>query len=285
MEAGFSSPSRHRPTCFRRAESGHRPADPRSLTRSDLRAAVTPLVRRSKPLSAPSTCRRARPTGWSTRSMRSGCRRCGSIAASARRRRRSSSIPRAPRRSPRVLRIANAARVPVVPWGGGSGTQGGALPIHGGIILDLKRLNQILEIDEKSLYVRAAGRRQRRPARMGAERSRPDAAALSGLGQLRDARRLSRAARLRHDQHEVRQGRRSRDEHRGGAADRRDRPHAGRAEPRLRSRLHAALPRLGRHLRRHHRSDDADHAAAGDAAVPRAAVQGRRRPASKPAGG
>jgi len=34
-----------------------------------------------------------------------------------------------------LLAIANQARVPVVPWGGGSGTQGGALPIHGGLIV------------------------------------------------------------------------------------------------------------------------------------------------------
>jgi alkyldihydroxyacetonephosphate synthase len=55
----------------------------------------------------------------------------------------------------RVLAVANDARIPVVPWGGGSGTQGGALPIHGGIIIDVKRLNRILEINEASLYVRA----------------------------------------------------------------------------------------------------------------------------------
>jgi alkyldihydroxyacetonephosphate synthase len=54
-----------------------------------------------------------------------------------------------------VLKVANAARIPVVPWGGGSGTQGGALPIHGGIMLDVKRLNRILEIDEQSLRVTA----------------------------------------------------------------------------------------------------------------------------------
>ncbi len=54
-----------------------------------------------------------------------------------------------------VLKIANDARVPVVPWGGGSGTQGGALPTHGGIVIDLKRLNRILEINAGSLYVRA----------------------------------------------------------------------------------------------------------------------------------
>ena len=54
-----------------------------------------------------------------------------------------------------ILAIAHEARIPVVPWGGGSGTQGGALPIHHGIILDVKRLNQIREINEHSLFVRA----------------------------------------------------------------------------------------------------------------------------------
>jgi alkyldihydroxyacetonephosphate synthase len=54
-----------------------------------------------------------------------------------------------------VLRLANAAHIPVVPWGGGSGTQGGALPIHRGIVLDLKRLDRILNIDESSLTVSA----------------------------------------------------------------------------------------------------------------------------------
>jgi alkyldihydroxyacetonephosphate synthase len=54
-----------------------------------------------------------------------------------------------------IIGIANRARVPVIPWGGGSGTQGGVLPIHGGIIVDLKRLNRILEISEHSLTVTA----------------------------------------------------------------------------------------------------------------------------------
>lgn len=54
-----------------------------------------------------------------------------------------------------ILKIANNYRIPVIPWGGGSGTQGGALPVYGGIILDLKRLNRILEINETSLYVTA----------------------------------------------------------------------------------------------------------------------------------
>lgn len=53
----------------------------------------------------------------------------------------------------RVLRIANTHRIPIVPWGGGSGSQGGALPMYHGIVLDMKRMNRIIEIDETSLTV------------------------------------------------------------------------------------------------------------------------------------
>jgi alkyldihydroxyacetonephosphate synthase len=54
-----------------------------------------------------------------------------------------------------VVAIADAHRTPVVPWGGGSGTQGGCLPIRGGIVIDLGGLDQILEIDERSMTVTA----------------------------------------------------------------------------------------------------------------------------------
>jgi alkyldihydroxyacetonephosphate synthase len=54
-----------------------------------------------------------------------------------------------------ILLIANKYRIPVVPWGGGSGTQGGALPLFGGILVDTKRMDKILDIDERSLTVTA----------------------------------------------------------------------------------------------------------------------------------
>ncbi len=63
--------------------------------------------------------------------------------------------PGSPAEISEILEVANKYRIPVVPWGGGSGSQGGALPIFGGILLDMKRLNRILEIDEKSLSVTA----------------------------------------------------------------------------------------------------------------------------------
>ena len=55
----------------------------------------------------------------------------------------------------RVLKIANQYRIPVTTWGGGSGSQGGALPVFGGIVLDTKRMNKVLKIDEESLTVTA----------------------------------------------------------------------------------------------------------------------------------
>src|SRR5215218_10476392 len=54
-----------------------------------------------------------------------------------------------------VVRIADEHGVPVVPWGGGSGTQGGCLPVHGGIVIDLTALDKVLEIDEVSMTVTA----------------------------------------------------------------------------------------------------------------------------------
>src|SRR5215211_6673683 len=54
-----------------------------------------------------------------------------------------------------ALELADEHRVPVVPWGGGSGTQGGAVPVRGGLLLDLSGLDRILGIDERSLTVSA----------------------------------------------------------------------------------------------------------------------------------
>ena len=54
----------------------------------------------------------------------------------------------------KILVVANKLRIPVTPVGGGAGTCGGTLPIYGGIQLDLKRLDRILEIDHVSMVVR-----------------------------------------------------------------------------------------------------------------------------------
>ena len=46
-----------------------------------------------------------------------------------------------------ILKLANEKRIPVTPRGGGTGICGGAVPVYGGIVLSLERMNRILEID------------------------------------------------------------------------------------------------------------------------------------------
>ena len=50
-----------------------------------------------------------------------------------------------------ILRLAGEHHVPVTPRGGGTGLSGGALPVEGGIVLSLERLNRIIAIDTKNL--------------------------------------------------------------------------------------------------------------------------------------
>ena len=50
-----------------------------------------------------------------------------------------------------VARLCNTERVPLVPRGAGTGYTGGAVPLHGGVVLSLERMNRILEIDEANL--------------------------------------------------------------------------------------------------------------------------------------
>ena len=52
-----------------------------------------------------------------------------------------------------VMRFANAHHVPVTPRGQGTGLVGGAVPVHGGILLDLSRMNRILGLDENNLHL------------------------------------------------------------------------------------------------------------------------------------
>jgi glycolate oxidase len=50
-----------------------------------------------------------------------------------------------------VVRIAAQHDVPVVPRGMSSGLAGGSIPVRGGVVLSLTRMNRILEIDEENM--------------------------------------------------------------------------------------------------------------------------------------
>lgn len=55
----------------------------------------------------------------------------------------------------RVVEIACDFRIPVIPRGGGSGTQGGTFAPYGGLAIDLSRMTRIIDVDEESLVVTA----------------------------------------------------------------------------------------------------------------------------------
>ncbi|MHB8108866.1 MAG: FAD-binding oxidoreductase [Syntrophorhabdaceae bacterium] len=53
----------------------------------------------------------------------------------------------------RIMRLCSIHKVPVTPQGGRTGLSGGAVPVGGGLVLSLIRLNRILEIDEENMFV------------------------------------------------------------------------------------------------------------------------------------
>ena len=61
--------------------------------------------------------------------------------------------PKDAQETSKVLKIANYYKIPVTTWGAGGGSQGGALPVCGGIILDTKRMNQIFEVNTDAMYI------------------------------------------------------------------------------------------------------------------------------------
>jgi alkyldihydroxyacetonephosphate synthase len=59
--------------------------------------------------------------------------------------------PESEREVAAIVRVARRLGVPVVPYGGGSGVCGGAVPILGGITIDLKRMNELSGIDRDEM--------------------------------------------------------------------------------------------------------------------------------------
>ena len=61
--------------------------------------------------------------------------------------------PKVANETSKVLQIANYYKIPVTTWGAGGGTQGGALPVAGGIVLDTKRMNKIYDVNTDGMYI------------------------------------------------------------------------------------------------------------------------------------
>jgi len=54
-----------------------------------------------------------------------------------------------------VVKVLYDHDIPIIPYGGGSGVLGGTVAISGGVIVDVKRLDRVLDINDKSLTVTA----------------------------------------------------------------------------------------------------------------------------------
>jgi len=52
-----------------------------------------------------------------------------------------------------LLRLCHEHRIAVTPRGAGTGLSGGALPVTGGVLLDMSRMNRILKIDTQNMQV------------------------------------------------------------------------------------------------------------------------------------
>lgn len=50
-----------------------------------------------------------------------------------------------------LVKLANRFRFPLLARGGGTGVTGGAVPVHGGLVVSLERMDRILEIDGKNM--------------------------------------------------------------------------------------------------------------------------------------
>jgi len=52
-----------------------------------------------------------------------------------------------------IVKLANRELIPITPRGAGSGLSGGAIPIFGGILLSVEKMNRILEVDYANMMV------------------------------------------------------------------------------------------------------------------------------------
>jgi glycolate oxidase len=52
-----------------------------------------------------------------------------------------------------IVRYCHEQYIPLTPRGAGTGLSGGALPVYSGVVLDMKRMNQIINLDERNFQV------------------------------------------------------------------------------------------------------------------------------------
>ena len=63
-------------------------------------------------------------------------------------------LPETTEQISKILKLANIYSIPIIPRGGGAGGLGGGIPFFGGIVLDIKKLDKIINLSEKSLNIK-----------------------------------------------------------------------------------------------------------------------------------
>lgn len=53
----------------------------------------------------------------------------------------------------KIMKLANTMLIPITPRGGGTGLSGGSIPVFGGVVLSLERMNKIIEIDRENMMI------------------------------------------------------------------------------------------------------------------------------------
>jgi len=66
-------------------------------------------------------------------------------------------MPETPEEVQKIVKIANKYKIPVVPWVSGLNFGSIATPRKGGIVVDLRRLNRVLEVNEDDMYAVVEG--------------------------------------------------------------------------------------------------------------------------------
>jgi len=61
-------------------------------------------------------------------------------------------LPKSAEEVQAIIRLANKDKIPVTPYLGGGNIGGLTIPLEGGISLDLKRMNRIIEVNETDMY-------------------------------------------------------------------------------------------------------------------------------------
>ena len=72
-----------------------------------------------------------------------------------------------------IMRWAAPQHVPLIARGAGTGLSGGAVPEHGGIVVSLARMNQVVELNPTGRQRRGPGRRRQPGLRRAGQRARP----------------------------------------------------------------------------------------------------------------